>query len=141
MSQVWKDLEARRSYVEQTRENASRPGRAWATYKTTGTGYKIESSVFSFGGAFMTLPIFTFGVLLDPDGDDLPTDDPPRCTAGCYDFRRTSNGYYTGAYCWFTVDSYTESTDLRMIFTLAWEGIASKDFISSHDFPVNTLDV
>lgn len=140
---AWLDLEARRGHLEQHQENATRPGRAWATYKTTGVGSKVEEVVFPFESAFMPdyLPIFHFGPVLDPDGDDLPADDPPRCTAGVYDWRLNARGFYTGAFCWFVVDSYTMTNDLRLIWTLSWEGVASKDFLSSKSFPVSQLDL
>lgn len=140
---VWRNLEDHRSTVEAHRENSTRAARSWATYKTTGVGFVVEPVVFKFGCSFLDLPIFTAGVVLDPDGDDLPVDDPPRCTAGVYDWKMTAEGLYAGAFCWFVVDSDTDqvTTNLKMIFTMAWEGIASKDFISAPRFPVNKLDV
>lgn len=142
MSETFGHLEAHRGRLEQVRENATRPGRAWATYETTGVGGYVHPTAFDFGCSFLELPIFTWGAVLD-DASDLPPDpmDLPRMSAGVYQWKRAANGFYTGAWCWFTVDTGADLPNLGMIFTLAWEGVASKDFISTPGFPVNRLDV
>lgn len=144
MSDAWRSLEGRRQSVEQVRENTTRPATAWALYQTRGVGEVVEPSVFPFGTSFVNLPVFAAGPTIDDDGDDLPNP-VPRCTAGVYKWRQNAHGFYTGAWCWFTVDwsgtDLREVDDLRIIFTLSWQAVASKDFISSTGFPVNTLDL
>lgn len=143
----WRDLEDRRGRVEQHRENASRPGRAFAHYTSTGLGKKVEATVFPFGTAFTELPIFTFGTTVDEDSELLS--DLPVCSAIVYKWRRTANGFYTGAWVAFGVQPLFGSTSLTaadwagmaLVWSLAWEGVASKDFISTPEFPVNLLDI
>lgn len=138
---LWGNLEARRQEVERVIENSTRPARAFATYTTTGQGSFVETRVIPFRTSFIVRPTFTFGFSLSDD-TRMPTD-PPACTAGVHDWQRTANGNYVGAYCWYTVvttDDIDPPSDLTVIFHLAWEGLASKDFLSTPGFPVNLLD-
>lgn len=142
MSETFGHLEQHRGRLEQVRENSTRPGRAWATYQTVGIGGYAHPTVFEFGCGFLEQPIFTFGVALRSDQalPDAP-EDYPRCTAGVYHWKRSPNGLFTGAWCWFTVDTGADRPNLCMVFSMAWEGVASKDFISTPGFPVYALDV
>lgn len=143
MSRIFRNLERRRGLVDQTMENSSRPGRSYAHYTVdaTATGYVVESGVFDFGTAFTTLPIFTFGASADEDSDAELPDIPPMYCAGVYKWRQDASGFYTGAWCWFFVQwpSTPPDDDFGLIFSLAWEAIASKNFVKSPNFPVSDL--
>lgn len=136
MSETWRNLEDRRSRVEQVRENSTRPGRAFRHYRTEGGGQKIEPVVFDFGVAFIELPNFTFGASIE---EGVVTETPPSYTAGVYRWRRSAMGFYTGAWCYFNVDAYEDG--IVLIFSLSWEGVASKDIVSTPGFPTHKLDV
>jgi hypothetical protein len=138
MSDAFRSLEERRSRIEQVRENSTRPGRAFRHYATTGGGVVIEPDVFDFEVAFIELPNFTFGASMSEDVD-LPEDPPTFYCAGVWRWRKSARGFYTGAWCWFNVDSY--ETGIAMDFSLSWEGVASKDIVSTPGFPINKLDV
>jgi hypothetical protein len=143
VSELFRSLERRRGLVDQTTENSSRPGRSYAHYivDATGTGSVIEPVVFDFGTSFTTLPIFTFGASVDEDGDsELPLV-PPMYAAGVYKWRQDASGFYTGAWCWFVVQWLSDEPDddFSLIFSLAWEAIASKNFVKSPNFPVSDL--
>lgn len=97
----------------------------------------IEPLVFDFGVSFIHRPSFTFGGSLEEDGY-LP-EVPPSYSAGVYRWRKNAAGFYTGAWCFFNVDAYEDG--IVLIFSLAWEGVASKDIINTAGFPVNALDV
>lgn len=137
MSDTWRELEDRRSRVEQVRENSTRPGRAFKHYRTTGGGMKVEPLCFEFGVSFIHQPTFTFGAAIAED-TNLPEVPPVYC-AGVYRWRKSAVGFYTGAWCYFNVDAYEDG--IAMDFSLAWEGVASKDIVSTPGFPMNKLDV
>lgn len=137
---IWNDLEHRRGDVERHRENATRPARAFAEFRATGVGFLICEAVFRFDCSFIDRPTFTYGVSLGAD-IDLPID-VLKCSAGVYDWKQTANDYYAGAWCWFNVETWADvDDDFVTIFHLAFEGIGSKDFISSHGFSVAKLDI
>lgn len=141
MSDSFRALEDRRSRVDQVRENSTRPGRAFAHYRTTGVGGFYERDVFDFGLAFIELPNFSFGASYD---EDIETpEQPPTYAATVYKWRKTAVGFYTGAWVAFDVENsvITETDDFAMIFHLSWEGVASKDIVSTPGFPVNALDI
>lgn len=134
---TWLNLESRRGQVEQIRENSSRPGRAFRHYRTTGAGHLIEPVVFEFGVSFVELPNFTFGASVD-EAVELP-ETPPTYCAGVYKWRKNGDDFYTGAWCWFVVEGFDDDS-FALIFSLSFEGVASKDILNSPGFPVNELD-
>lgn len=142
MSDAFRSLEDRRSRVEQVRENSTRPGRAFRHYESAGAGFTVEADVFDFEVAFIELPNFTFGASLSEAHE--PPAEPPSYCAGVYRWRKSARGFYTGAWCWFTVTTGLEETaalGIHLTYSLVWEGVASKDILSTPGFPVNKLDV
>lgn len=141
MSQIFNNLESHRGHIEQVRENATRPGRVFQHYRTVGSGNTVETTVFDFGCAFISVPVFTFGGALDEDQMLDQDDDPPDYSSGVYRWRKNSHGFYTGAWCWFNVSYFGSNVEtFGLNFSLVWEGVASKDFITTPGFPVNKLD-
>jgi len=144
MNETWKALEGHRGKVAQIDENSTRAARFTARYTTTGLGVVTEQNVFAFDMAFLDMPTFNYGGALG-DGLDLPdaTADYPTYQAGVYRWKINGDGYYTGAWCWFSVTagSSVDPSTFAMDFLLSWSGIGSKNFIASPGFPVNALEL
>lgn len=93
---------------EQQQENSSRLAHQYMTYVTTGVG-QVSVGQQMFDTVFYTPPIVTAGsVLLTPPG---PGWRYPLSTAGVYRWAINNQGFYVGAYLYFTVDCVPENPD------------------------------
>lgn len=94
--------EQRRESIAQAAENSSRPAVCTITHQTTGVGYVVMPDPLRFDVVFTTEPAFTSGaaVVKAPDTRHWMY---PMANAGVYKWQRDANGYYTGAYVYFTV--------------------------------------
>jgi len=94
--------EGRRAAIAQQEENSTRSAMSALTYTTTGTGQIILDQPLMFNATFIEEPALSTGKHLEK------LDDPrvwqyPVADAGIWRWERDSNGYYTGAYVYFTI--------------------------------------
>jgi hypothetical protein len=136
-------LESRRQQIEQQRENAARLARAYVNTETTGWGEFIKPDVLEFGVTFLAEPTFTSGSILRGDSSgptgQLVQGRYPRISVGVWRWQHDANGYWTGAYVFFVVETVGfQMTDGFMpaeddpAYTIAhhmvFEAVAFKDF-------------
>jgi hypothetical protein len=106
----WLDMEKRRSEVNRHGENTPRLAQAWGTFRTTGWGEKSFEDCYEFDLTFAERPYVSYGfVVLEsslPDIDDKLIDTRfPRCSGGVFEWKQNSRGFYTGAWCFVTVET------------------------------------
>jgi len=114
MSNPWLEMERRRSEVNRHGENSPRLAQAWATFRTEGWGEKAFEDCFDFNLTFAERPYIQYGNVVISNGlaasvegaDEILIDTRfPRCTGGVFQWRLNSRGFYTGAWCYVTVES------------------------------------
>lgn len=110
----WLDMEKRRSEVNRHGENTPRLAQAWATWRTQGWGETAFPKCHNFDLTFAERPFVSYSNVilrnsLDAstyDVDDVLVDTRfPRCFGGVYQWRQTSRGFYTGAWCYVVVET------------------------------------
>lgn len=104
MISPWEDFERHRGYVNQQAENASRHALAMGTFLTTGWGEVVFSDCFDFEMTFTERPTVSYGVSLGGDNDLVATR-YPRATGGVYRWKQDVHEFYTGAWCYVTIDT------------------------------------
>lgn len=139
--EIYRHQEFRRQRHEQVRENSSRIAFSFGTWTSTGRGESTVPDVFRFGLAFLNEPAASYGFALSPDGIDLVTGHFPRCSGGVSDWQRDSQGYFVGAWVFFSVDTVApggtlSSTEPSYVLHhhMTFGGVATKAF------PADLLD-
>lgn len=100
----------RRQQINQVAENSARQANAWAAFVTTGWGEVAFPDCYEFDLTFAEQPFVAYScwvqrnALADEDEILVPTRFP-RCTGGVWGWKQNSRGFYTGAWCYVTVDT------------------------------------
>ena len=87
----------------QNAENAARLAIVRVMFDSAGWGEFQAPEIFDFGIRFLEEPCVAYGCAID--GDALVPLRYPRCTGGVYRWATDIKGYYTGAWCFFVVDT------------------------------------
>jgi len=106
-------MERRRSQVNQIGENTPRLAQAWATFRTTGWGEKAFEDCYEFDLTFAERPYVQYGMVVlsnglegGPAANDVLVDTRfPRCSGGVFQWKVNHRGFYTGAWCFVTVET------------------------------------
>lgn len=111
------ELDARRQYADQIKENSARLAQAFATFDTTGQGSKEFDKRCKFAVTFIEKPIVSYCSELDVDVlADMQNVDPgeqpilPIATGFVTNWDTDDRGYYVG--CWVAVRVYFPVEDL-----------------------------
>lgn len=96
-------LEQRRSQIHRDAENAARYASSFVSFKTTGWGEFVSPEAQYFTTTFVRRPSVSHCMSLD--GDALVTGRFPRVTAGVHKWLTDVNGFYTGAWLFFVVET------------------------------------
>lgn len=125
-------LEERRGRLDQIRENTSRLAVAQVSFHTHGWGeFKIPEVAY-FSSTFTHRPSLACGSSID--GDLLIPTRFPRVTCGVYRWLRDVQGFYTGCWVFFVVDTQsafiattvTADPGYDLVHDLQFTGIAIK---------------
>jgi len=96
-------LEQRRGMLEATRENSARYASAYVSFSTTGWGEFLAPDVQYFTTTFVKRPSVAHAISID--GDTLVDGRFPRVTAGVHKWLTNEQGFYTGAWLFFVVET------------------------------------
>lgn len=123
----------------QQAENSSRHAVVMGSYQTTGWGEVAFEDSVEFDLLFVEVPHVSYGFSIVPDDDDDDASEIlvdtrfPRCSGGVYGWRRNKRGFYSGGFCFVTVESrspYITTTEAEPKYTLfhnfTFQGIAIK---------------
>lgn len=139
MGTIVDELDHRRQYADQVRENSARIAQAFATFDTTGQGSTQFEDKVKFDVTFIEKPMVAYAGELDLDdladvqnveAGEMPI--LPICSGFVTDWDTDDRGYYTG--CWIAVRVYfgpedlVEPTlDVEMTHHFTFAAIALKD--------------
>jgi hypothetical protein len=96
-------LEQRRSQIHRDAENQARYASSFVSYKTTGWGEFVSADAQYFTTTFIRRPSISHCLSLD--GDDLIPGRFPRVTAGVHKWVQDVDGFYIGAWLFFTIET------------------------------------
>lgn len=96
-------LETRRSHLLSVAENSARYASSFITYKTTGWGEFLCDEAEYFTTTFVKQPSVSHSFSMD--GDTLVEGRFPRVTAGVHKWIQDADGFYTGAWLFFVVET------------------------------------
>lgn len=96
-------LETRRAQIHRDAENSARYATSYVSYKTTGWGEFVSADCQYFTTTFVKRPSVAHSLSLD--GDTLVTGRFPRVTAGVHKWLQDRDGFYTGAWLFFVVET------------------------------------
>lgn len=96
-------LEQRRAQLQQVAENSARYASSYVTFTTTGWGEFLSPECQYFTTTFVERPSVSHGFSVD--GDKLIEGRFPRVTAGVHKWLQDENGFYTGAWLFFVVET------------------------------------
>lgn len=119
---VFQQLDQRRYYLDTVAENSTRLARVAIRFDSTGFGESYTKHAVTLGVIFVEEPTISTGVALT--SGRLVANQYPNVCSGVYKWQRNSQGYYTGAYLFFVVDS--AGGDYRLRHSLVFEATAMK---------------
>ena len=96
-------LEQRRSHLQSVAENTARYASSFVTWKTEGWGEFLCDEVQYFDTTFIKQPSVAHSFSLD--GDVLVPGRFPRVTAGVHKWLTNHEGFFTGAWLFFVVET------------------------------------
>lgn len=96
-------MEQRRHQLMTNAENSARYASSFITYKTTGWGEFLCDEAEYFTTTFVKQPSVSHSFSMD--GDTLIEGRYPRVTAGVHKWLQDSDGFYTGAWLFFVVET------------------------------------
>lgn len=91
------------AWRQRNNENVARLAVVRAQFSSAGWGEYDAEDMFEFGVSFLNEPTVGYGMALD--GDTLVSLRYPRCTGGVYRWQTNTKDHYTGAWCFFVVDT------------------------------------
>lgn len=107
---VVKALQRQRSQAEQTAENTARTAWSWGSFDTTGSGEIVLATPQAFTCTFIYEPDIAHGFSIDPSTPPK-AGRFPRVSAGVSGWVKNSQGFFTGAYVFFAIDTSGPDVD------------------------------
>lgn len=95
--------EQRRGFLEATRENSARYASAYVSFATKGWGEFVSPTAQYFTTTFVKRPSVAHSFSVD--GDTLVDGRFPRVTAGVHKWLQNEQGFYTGAWLFFVIET------------------------------------
>lgn len=139
MATIIDELDARRQFSDQVKENSARLAQAFATFDTNGQGSIEFEKRCKFGVTFIEKPMVAYAAELDMDvladmqnvsAGEMPT--LPLASGFVTEWDTDERGYYTG--CWCAVRVYFPYEDLiditlkvELTHNFSFSAIALKD--------------
>lgn len=96
-------LERRRADLGRHGENTARYATSFVSFKTTGWGEIVSEEAQYFTTTFTKRPSVSHSMSLD--GDALVAGRFPRVSAGVHKWLTDANGFYTGAWLFFVIET------------------------------------
>lgn len=145
MGTIVDELDNRRRYADQVRENSARIAQQFATFDTTGQGSVAFEDKVDFQITFIEKPLLAYGCELDLDylaevqdveAGEMPA--LPICCGFVTEWDTDHRGFYTGAWCavkvYFPPEDLVDVTlEVEMTHNFTFAAVALKDVDTTLD--------
>jgi hypothetical protein len=102
---LFHEQEARRGFIDQTRENSGRHAVSYGQFETTGSGEISNPDPLVFGVPYIHMPAASYSYYIEDE--DLVDTRWPRCWGGILGWEKNEHGMFTGANAFVIVETKT----------------------------------